>query len=42
MIRDATSSDPAGPPPTIIVVLNWAEELKAKLPSDGGRSASGR
>jgi serine/threonine-protein kinase len=33
MIKDGALSNPAGPPASIVVVLNWAEELKAKLPT---------
>jgi hypothetical protein len=33
MIRDATTTNPAGAPGSLVVVLNFSEELKAKLPA---------
>ncbi len=33
MIKDNASGDQASAPPSVVVVLNWAEELKAKLPT---------
>jgi serine/threonine-protein kinase len=33
MIKDATNGGPSGASPTITVVLNWFEELKARVPA---------
>jgi serine/threonine-protein kinase len=33
MIKDATTTDPAGSPGRLVVVLNFAAELKSKLPT---------
>jgi serine/threonine-protein kinase len=33
MIKDAPSGDPASTLPNLVVVLNWVEELKARLPA---------
>jgi hypothetical protein len=33
MIKDNVGADPASTPTGIVVVLNWAEELKARLAS---------
>ena len=32
MLRPAVGSDPNGPPPQIVVVQNWVEELKTLVP----------
>jgi hypothetical protein len=33
MIKDAPAGDPKATPASMVVVLNWFEELKARVPA---------
>jgi serine/threonine-protein kinase len=37
MIKDSAAGDPTATPASMVVVLNWFEELKQRVPMNGGR-----